>query len=439
MKQINLTITALSPLAIGSKKPGSVSEAGEYIPGTVIRGAIASQIIRQSGLSKDSDFSTDGGHFKTLFLDDNAAIFHNAYPAKHLLPATAVSSKIKPGFKGKGNGVFDTLIDRFLAEQYNHPYDPNCPVDGGRVEPFSGFYNCLYNTYKSYSASKRLLTRVGINRKRNVSQDNLLYSLEVVDEVSKKINLDKVPIRYSGTLLKNHSIAGLIYLSESKEIEKKPYTYYSSILVKDDDNLAETLKDFIEVNKNDFRVGGSKSRGLGKIEIKAEIETITLEEKIKEVRSRIEQFNEKLNRRRGDWSIFGSTEAGDPEKKYFTINLQADTILSENWLKTTVITKDILSSTINIESNKLELETAYSSYGYVSGWNSAWGLMKDMELITNKGGLYLFSINNLDDCIEALTNLELAGIGDKTNEGFGKIKICDPFHLKLRESLLDNN
>ncbi|MFP4103908.1 MAG: CRISPR-associated RAMP protein Csx10, partial [Coleofasciculus sp.] len=51
MKQIQLTITALSPLAIGRKKPGgSVSEAGDYIPGSVIRGAMASQMIQQSNL-----------------------------------------------------------------------------------------------------------------------------------------------------------------------------------------------------------------------------------------------------------------------------------------------------------------------------------------------------------------------------------------------------
>ncbi len=399
MKQINLTIKALSPLAIGSKKPGSVSEAGEYIPGSVIRGAIASQIIIQSGLNKDIDFSTNGEDFKTLFLDENAAIFHNAYPAKNLLPATAVSSKTKPGFKGKGNGVFDTLIDRFLSEKYDHPYDPNCPIDGGRVEPFSGFYNFQYNNYKKYSVSKRLLTRVGINRKRNVSQDEILYSLEV--------------------------------LNESQGKEKEPVFYYSSILI-DDDNLAENLKQFIEINKNNFRFGGSKSRGLGRVEIETEIETITLEQKIEELRSRIEKFNEKLKERRNLWSIFGNNQANELEKQYFTINLQSDAILQENWLRTTVITENMLSSVTDIENNGLKLEVAYSSYGYVSGWNNAWGLMKDIELTTNKGGLYLFSINNLDGYIKSLAKLELYGIGEKTTEGFGRVKICDTFHLKLR-------
>ena len=42
MKQLALTVTAQSPLAIGRRKPGgSVSEAEQYIPGSVLRGAIA--------------------------------------------------------------------------------------------------------------------------------------------------------------------------------------------------------------------------------------------------------------------------------------------------------------------------------------------------------------------------------------------------------------
>ena len=50
MKRIKLTITALSPLSIANQKPGSVSEAEDYIPGSVIRGAVASQMLQLSGV-----------------------------------------------------------------------------------------------------------------------------------------------------------------------------------------------------------------------------------------------------------------------------------------------------------------------------------------------------------------------------------------------------
>ena len=44
--------------------------------------------------------------------------------AARLDELTAISSKTESGFKPSGNGVFYTLIDRFCAERYNHPFDP---------------------------------------------------------------------------------------------------------------------------------------------------------------------------------------------------------------------------------------------------------------------------------------------------------------------------
>lgn len=196
MKHLDLIITAQAPLSVGQQKFGSISETEHYIPGSVIRGAIATYLLRQTGHAQ-ADLSSQGGDFQTLFLDPQAAIFQNAYPAiakisdsqfkyveepVFVLPATAVSSKNNPGFKqvnsDKG-GVFDTLIDRFCAEQYGHPYDPSCPKDQSRVEPYSGFYSKSVDpeveySYRNHTGSTRFLTRVGINRRRATAQDTLL-------------------------------------------------------------------------------------------------------------------------------------------------------------------------------------------------------------------------------------------------------------------------
>lgn len=172
---------------------------------------------------------------------ENSATFQNAYPAIakvekdtlklvdediYVLPATAVSSKTNPGFKSEDGeekgGVFDTLIDRFCAEAYNHPYDPNCPKDNDRVEPFSGFYSKNNSNYRSHSVTTRFLTRVGINRKRATAEDNILYSIEVLNE----------------SFLTNPNI-------KTGEFRKwEPFVYRSSIFV-NDDNLVELLLDFI--------------------------------------------------------------------------------------------------------------------------------------------------------------------------------------------------
>lgn len=402
MKQIKLKIKALSPLAIGHKKPGSVSEASDYIPGSVVRGAIAAVMLQQSG-RQNEDLSSAGGDFQSLFLNERAAIFHNAYPGPadssaevNVLPATAVSSKTKPGFKtkGKGNGVFDTLIDRFCAEVYGHPYDPSCPVDAGRVEPFSGFYSKKEGKYKSHSVTKRLLTRVGINRSRATAQDEMLYSLEVLNEVQ----------------------------GENKE----PATYYSSIWV-EDDSLADLLCQFI--NDQIFRLGGATSRGLGKVEICASAGIPQIN-----VISPIQKFNDTLQQRLQTWNIFGPLQQQLEEKRtYFTLNLQSDAILTEDWRRTTVISEEMLGQFSGVDDPNLKLHVAYSSYDYRSGWNSAWGLMKDVELITNKGGVYLFSTTQPQLWERALAELEIWGVGERTSEGFGQIRVCNEFHLVFRE------
>ena len=414
MQRIELEIKALSALAIARQKAGgSIGEAVDYIPGTVIRGAVAAQILDLSN-GRSADLTENGGDFQALFLSDNPAIFQNAYPAlvingkiiskdrleeNGVLPATALSSKNKPGFKPKNNGVFDTLIDRFCAEGYGYPYDPNCPEDGGRVDPAGISFYCKFNKkYHSLSANKRLLTRVGINRRRATSEEEILYSLEV--------------------------------LNESQEKKQNPVYYRGAILLEED--LAESLRDFIQQRHQNFRLGGSTSRGLGKVEIntKKPVDAKT------DVSDRIAEFNKKLEGRWHKWGVFGNPIKELPANRtYFTLDLQSDAILTENWRRTTVISEKMLHlfAGVKDKDESLRLEAAYSSYEYLSGWNAAWGLMKDVELITQKGSVYLFSTTQPGLWIERLGELEMRGLGDRTSEGFGQIQICNQFHLVFRE------
>jgi CRISPR-associated protein Csx10 len=415
MNRIDLEIKARSPLAIGKQKPSSsVSEADEYISGSVIRGAIAAQILQQSGHSSN-DFSTNGGDFQNLFLGDHPAIFQNAYPAfvnpqiaVQVMPSTVLSSKKQSGFKPENNGVFDTLIDRFCAKAYGHLYDPNCPTDGDRVDAFTGFYGIANGKYFKPSVDKRLLTRVGINRRRAVSEEQILYSIEVMNEL-------KIP---------------------SKPHKTEPSIYRSSIYV-DDADLAASLQQFIHANSQQFRFGGSASRGLGKTEIKA-----TFLDKLpkSDLEQRVNDLNRELTKRWQDWQIFGKPqEYIKSNRKFFTIDLQSDAILTDQWRRTMVISETMLKQFTGIADNSLKLHVAYSSYDYRSGWNAAWGLMKDVELVTNRGGVYLFSVevngksDRFAEWLEALERLEITGIGDRTSEGFGQVQVCNYFHLVLRE------
>ncbi|MEH2181075.1 type III-D CRISPR-associated RAMP protein Csx10 [Nostoc sp.] len=422
-KRIEMTITALSPLAIGREKPGgSISEVEQYIPGSVLRGAIAKQILQTYGMELENLADSDND-FQQLFLDDNSAIFQNAYPAIakdkqgyklvhntpiKVLPATAVSSKANPGFTSTGHGVFDTLIDSFCAGQFHYPYDPSSlkaledKVDA-RVEAYSCLYSKHGNQYFSHSVNTRLLTRVGINRRRATAAEDILYSLEVLNEAQK------------------------IDTKSNKWIN----CVYRCFIILPHESLAKKLKQFISINSKSFRLGGSVSRGLGKVEISVK------ENKINHnIKDRIKLFNQSLKQRWLHWSnaFLKPKNNQFDNRTYFTIDLQSDAILIDNWQRTTVISAAMLKQFVdNVEDESLELHTAYSSYDYCSGWNSAWGLMKDVELVTNKGSVYLFSTTVPKLWYEKLFDLELRGIGERVTEGFGQIEICNEFHLVFRE------
>lgn len=418
MKRINLEIKALSPLAIGRQKPGgSISETENYIPGTVMRGAVAAYLLNRATTP-----ITDGDNFHKLFLGENPAIFQNAYPATiegekqtrvqpevRVVPATALSSKTKSGFKSrpndpKHNGVFDTLIDRFCADGYGHLYDPNCPKDGDRVDTFSGFYSTSPDgkRYYSHSTSTRLLTRVGINRRRATAEEQVLYSIQVLNE------------------------------SQTRGKKEKPVIYTGAILVADE--LADSLQRFINAHQEDLRLGSSASRGLGRVKITAKLPVDGKAVK-PSVEERINKFQNKLHQRWQEWNNIVGQSPEDllQNRTYFTIDLQADAILKKNWRRTTVISPEMLQQFTSVNDSHLQLHASYSSYDYLSGWNSAWGLMKDVELITNKGGVYLFSTTQPNLWTEKLQDLEVNGVGDRTCEGFGQVQICNDFHLVLRE------
>ncbi|MBE9010460.1 CRISPR-associated RAMP protein Csx10 [Pseudanabaenaceae cyanobacterium LEGE 13415] len=425
MNRVDLFITAESPLALGRRRPGgSISEVETYIPGSVLRGAIASQILQQANQSNDQPQS---GDFETLFLGDTAAIFQNAYPAiaqvgtdewsivndtVRVLPATAVSSKTNPGFRSaEKGGVFDTLIDSFCRDQVQQPYeftDPSATGEGAnsQVEPYSAFYSITNQQYCKHEVSSRFLTRVGINRRRATAEEQVLYSVAVLNE----------------------SFAERPKAARYEHQRWRNVVYRSTVLVEDTD-LAIAFVDFINREPQSFRIGGSTSRGLGKVQIKAIAGTAP-----DSLETRVKQFNQALEKRMSLWTIFGEHDT-DLSRMYFTIDLQSDAILNENWQRTTMISAEMLEQFAGIANSSLSLHRAYSSYDYRSGWNAAWELMKDVELVTNRGAVYLFSVDSVEyqRWLEALKKLEEKGVGDRTVEGFGQVRICDEFHETFRE------
>ena len=424
---VRLIITAEGPLLFSVRKPGGIfQESLPYIPGSVLRGAMAEMVL-QGREHKLPHAEGETCEFCRLFLDEGAAIFTNAYPARspeeevRVLPATAVSCKNSSGFlPAKGtdeqqgadrepatHGVFDTLVERLCWEMLDPPafvYNPTCPICGGRVEAYTGFYvrhrHDGYAThYHKRDVDQRLLTRVAINRRRMVAEDGLLYSPYVI---SQAVELDRHgPDDHPG--------------------------YTKTLFI---GHVWRLPKGYKERLKQIAALGGSSSRGLGYVSIKVD----PLEEDgehWRAVKARVEALDREIGAVWEQFQRLGGKRDADKKDVYFAIGLWSDAILrTADGLPTMVFDEEMLEAATGIEA---KLVRSYASYGYGGGWQSAWGLPKSAVVLTRRGSVYIFRAGELTDTdYQALADLEISGIGEQTVEGYGQVCVSDEFHLKRR-------
>lgn len=460
---IPFMVIARSPLAIGERKPGGqFRESWPYIPGSLVRGAVAEILLREAkadhdcdGYHQDNPEQRESCLFYRTLLGRAPALFGNAYPAPYdgeyhapddgmpqVIPATAVTCKDRSGFKRysrsgcrladepEPHGVFDTLIDRLCCEELKptgmlyHPscprYDPANPQCSGRVDKFTGFYvirrsgggsipfyqwltqKCQPEgafKFEKTSVPQRILTRVALNRRRGVAEEGLLYSPFVLTEGKR------VP--------------------GEKGVEYQPSRFVALIWAPKD--LADVVRDALE--KVDY-IGGGASRGLGRVEVR-----VTERFASATVGERLEAFNQVLRKR---WELYkrlgGITEHPYDKGYFFIIGLQSDAILKrDGWLPTMVLDEEMLREAARVQDASLKLIRSYATYGYRGGWQSAWGLPKEVEVTARMGSCYVFWTQDIGLWEPALAQLEITGVGERRAEGFGRVRVCDEFHLILRE------
>ena len=395
--ELAIEVILQSPIVPGGRKPtGQVIEAVQHIRGGLLRGAVADAWLAASESGEpDADF-------KELFLGECAGLFRNCYPGSSVLPATAFGCKDFGGLPTadgeKKHGVFDTLLERLVSEKADLLYDPKCPHcgdDEGRVEAQKGFYTQSNGSDEKRALNTRLLTRVAINRQRKVAADELLYNLNAVDWLST-----------DGKNSKNVSLDGSARIP-------------SGLVCK----VADTLQ------KEVRRLGGGSSRGLGRVCVKVENrdDTDSLEK-------RICDFNTELEKVWDAYSCLPHVNIEAFDGGYFSVALQSDAILEQDWQRRMVITKEMLQEMADCTAD-VKLIRSFASYDYVSGWNAAWGLPKETELATCMGSVFVFRTPDIDAWIPALRHLEKIGVGSRREEGFGQILVCDPFHLRTREQI----
>lgn len=402
--ELSIKVTLESPILTGGRKPsGQAVEAVNYIRGGLIRGAVANALLADLENNKpDADFDR-------LFLNDDAGIFRNCTPGTKVLPATAASCKDFSGFHkaddNEKHGIFDTLLERIVSEKAEWMYQPNCPKCQGRVEAQGGFYTKSESIFTKKELNTRLLTRVAINRQRRVAEDELLYHLTAIDPIivknKKETSQDEVEIEK-------------VILHGSARIP-------SGLVDKVDQTLQQKVK----------RLGGGSSRGLGKVCI-----TVDKQQSSDTLSKRIDNFNKTLQEVWKAYADLPNAEIGEFEGTYFSVNLQSDAILTakDGWQRSMVLTAPMLQEMTGCKTD-VTLVRSFATYDYVGGWNAAWGLPKETDLVTKMGSVFVFHTLEFDAWLPKLQTLENIGIGNRREEGFGQVLICDRFHLQTRDKI----
>ena len=405
MNTIPVVATLLSPVSISSrhKVAGDVPGTLHFLPGSAIRGALATNFIRAGG-SEESD------EFKRLFLSDEVR-FGNLYPGRDgkPIPLTAWTCKAKPGFDSDGgHGVWDLLLALAAKRLFNREIvGPACQGHGNRrkvdLERFAGFYG--YDSdrkkWKKSGPDARIVARTSVCSPLGTAKYGQLYSLEALEE---------------GQLFR-----GFIGCC------KGDLSALQNYLIQVNEPHGQARKELF--------LGTARNRGLGKVKVELldGRQDINLYGRGKDdQRKRFCNFNKVLR------SLAGNGRDG---KSYFSLTLDSDVIIQDDllrymsYLDPKVIREDLLSRTGHdhawLENTELILHV--SATRRLSGWNERHGLPKDEALAISMGSVFLYRYDGNDDdtLLNGLQELEREGLGQRRKEGFGYVCACDPFHVQF--------
>jgi len=372
MKIIEVTAKTEYPLLIARESTTDYFyPCLDYMTGTAIRGAFAYIYLNRNNNNADEVF-------KKYFLNSAYVKWGGLYYQGSLpLPLTARTCKITPGFASSGHGVLDTLFHLISEEKSGRfdiiPDDCSCGAAYDRA-PFE-FFNQTNNGFAVALPKKRITSKVAIDRETESSRAGALYSYEMLNEGQ---------------------------------------TFAGNILVSDD--IANELKIFIS-SVTAIRLGRGRTRGLGKVSVSfsapAEYNSASA--------NKYEDFNKKLYE-------FANTKGVKLDaNKYFSILLLSDSVLEKSPKEYfQAVTSEYLKDNYGINC---KLVAGESNKRIISGWDYQNNRPKDNALAITKGSVFAFEVQDENGVAEKLKKIEENGIGERREEGFGRISVCDPFHF----------
>ncbi len=391
---ITVEATLLSPLMVGGRTlKSNYRESKPYIPGNVLRAAYARAIIERCPYSHPNYWLTYKGmegcqkcgcrgvcrNFADIW-------FPTLYPlGARPYPATAKEEKYVVRGDANQKTPKDIVKWRIAKGSVRHG-------DESKWERLEGFHK----NGEKIGVVPMLISRTAIDYRRRSSKRGALYSQNAIVGVMVGEEEKTEGVTFVGLMPVNEMVGeGMMTIGE-------------------------------------LRIGAGLTSGMGRCAMRyAEAEAPDTREQLEK---RVEEFNLNI----------------DDERRYITVDLLTDAYLKQEEIKGDEVKPfeiadadfcKYLQEQIGLPK-AFTLERAYKSQEAVRGYDTAKGseaeMRRDGRLVVKAGAVFLFSILKDNDYdVDALLSKEMEGIGCYREHGFGRVRICDLFHMEY--DILDGN
>jgi CRISPR-associated protein Csx10 len=406
MSRIIVSLQAESPVAIRDSRATDRATTLPYIPGSVLLGGLAEThaALHPQQADRFAEFFTRGrvrygNAYPASFTQTLRALQDELSPVRPL-PSTARSCKRFPGFRFQRDddheyhGVTDHLLPWVVfaisGETSIEALElmATCRECHGSVAAFAGFYRRGEGEGAIGRSDQDtiLLTRTGLSRETGTVYQSIIYSREALPRKTRfwaEFSVDGDILRDFQSFLEEAGSSGLL------------------------------------------RVGTSRTRGLGRLAVLSCYVADGLADTEEGIHARVQEWNRQLKQ--------AASEAGVDLKgaSYVPITLLSDALVLDPLLRWRLrLDSDVLAA-VGLPGATLTYQAATTRR--VSGWNGLMRLPREDALAIGMGSVFLLSFDREPDTA-ALLALQEHGIGERIDEGFGRIAVADPFHWEVRNA-----
>jgi len=391
MIELELTLETDAALVLRARRTSvQFTPTLTYIPGVVLRGALALDYLGRGGRPEDELFRriflSGAVSFGPLFLSKNGV-------AGQPLPLSAVACK-RYGAKHL-RSVGDSLLRLELADVMKslRPLDgwddcPDCyerdPNHPNKRDRLTGYY-LEQDEFATIKPAVRMLTGVGVSRASGTAAQSILFSMEAIEE--------------------GQTFEGRVQI-DGDEAEE----------------LVERLKG-LALKGSTLRLGAARSRGQGRVRVMG---WQSVNPQGPSLTERWEVLNAVVRRLWRQYKV-------EPEGEYFTLTLESPLILQDACLRP--LRADDLKAEIFGLPSGVERRHSILNEIIVQGWNAAWRLPKRDTPAFGMGSVFLFRVpaRQRHAVLSRMEEIEKEGLGERRHEGFGRVWVCDPFHYRFEE------